>query len=129
MIKEEEKKESNLSKETKLQKIFCKELISLNLKVLTLHIYHQWKNIKNLLFQNGKFLEQFFSKISNIGIRPLSVFQFNTQINASDYVVSFTDGFSLSLGFYYYFINKKNKIKLVAHSIGCLIIIQSYHYF
>lgn len=67
---------------------------------------------KNFIFKCGKFLEQFFSMISNIGIRPLSVFQFKKEIDSCDYVVSLTDGFSLSLGFYYSFIDKNNKIKL-----------------
>ncbi len=72
------------------------------------------KNYKNnLLFKSGNFLEEFFSKLTKIGIRPLSVFQFNEKVNSADYLVSLTDGFSLSLGFYYYFINRKNKIKLV----------------
>ncbi|MBO6960207.1 MAG: glycosyltransferase [Prochlorococcus marinus CUG1438] len=57
-------------------------------------------------------IEEIFSRISNIGLRPLSVFNFSNIINSSDYVVSLTDGFSISLGFYYAFINKKNKIRL-----------------
>ena len=59
-----------------------------------------------------KLIEQFFSKISNIGIRPLSVFQFINSIKKAKYVVSLTDGFSISLGFYFSFINRKNDIKL-----------------
>ena len=62
---------------------------------------------KNIIFFLGRILEQFFSKITNIGIRPLSVFRIRKKINKSDYVVSFTDGFSLSLGFYYSFLNPK----------------------
>ncbi len=68
---------------------------------------------KNLYFYSGKLLEKFFCRITNIGIRPLSVFQFNQEINSSDCIVSLTDGFSISLGFYYYFFNKKNNIKIV----------------
>ncbi len=67
---------------------------------------------KNLIFFFGRFVEQFFSKLTNVGLRPLSVFQYRKKINLSDYVVSLTDGFSLSLGFYYAFFDKKNKIKL-----------------
>jgi len=67
---------------------------------------------KSFLYLIFKPIEEIFSRISNIGIRPLSIFNFNKIINESDYVVSLTDGFSISLGFYYAFINKKNKIKL-----------------
>lgn len=67
----------------------------------------------NLLVVIFKPFEEIFSMFSKIGIRPLSVFQFKEKINNADYVVSLTDGFSLSLGFYYSFLNKKNQIKLV----------------
>ena len=68
---------------------------------------------KNLFYFFGKIIEEFFCRISNIGIRPLSVYQFKKTINNSDYVVSLTDGFSLSLAFYYSFIDTRNQIKLV----------------
>ena len=67
---------------------------------------------KNKFYFLVKIIEQFFSKISNLGIRPLSVFQFIHLIKKAKYVVSLTDGFSISLGFYFSFINKKNNIKL-----------------
>lgn len=67
---------------------------------------------KNVLFIIFKPIQEILCRISNIGIRPLSVFNLNKIINTSDYVLSLTDGFSISLGFYYAFINKKNKIKL-----------------
>ena len=85
-------------------------------------IISQGFNIKHLsstkkykqkpIFLLGKYIEEFFCKLSNIGIRPLSVYQFRNLINSSNYIVSFTDGFSLSLGFYYSFIDKRNQIKL-----------------
>ena len=67
---------------------------------------------KNIIYTIGRIFEQFFSKISNIGIRPISVFRLRKKINKSDYAVSLTDGFSLSLGFYYSFFDPKSKIKL-----------------
>tara|TARA_B100000212_G_C27329415_1_gene513872 strand:+ start:149 stop:1267 length:1119 start_codon:yes stop_codon:yes gene_type:complete len=67
---------------------------------------------KDLFYVLVKLIEQFFSRISNCGIRPLSVFQFMHLIKKAKYVVSLTDGFSISLGFYFSFINKKNNIKL-----------------
>ena len=67
---------------------------------------------RNLLAFIFRPFEEIFSIFSKIGIRPLSVFQFKEKINNADYVVSLTDGFSLSLGFYYSFLNKKSKIKL-----------------
>ena len=67
---------------------------------------------KGLLISLGKLIEQFFSKLSYIGIRPVSVHLFKEKINNSDFIISLTDGFSMSLGFYYYFIDNKNKIKI-----------------
>tara|TARA_B100000212_G_scaffold203737_1_gene153769 strand:+ start:475 stop:1599 length:1125 start_codon:yes stop_codon:yes gene_type:complete len=77
------------------------------------HLSSSEKYKKNLFFFFGRMLEDIFSRISNIGIRPLSVLQFKSIINNSDYIVSLTDGFSISLAFYYTFIDTKNKIKLV----------------
>ncbi len=77
------------------------------------HLSSSRKYKKNLVFFFGKIIEEFFSRITNIGIRPLSVLQFDKFINKSDFVVSLTDGFSISLGFYYSFIDPKNKIKIV----------------
>ena len=68
---------------------------------------------RKVIYFLGRFIEEIFSKISDIGIRPLSVFQFRRKINKAKYIVSLTDGFSISLGFYFYFLDKKNKIKLV----------------
>ena len=68
---------------------------------------------KNLVFKICSLIEKIQAKISNIGIRPLSVYQFSKQISEVDYVVSLTDGFSMSLGFYYTFFERKNSIKLV----------------
>ena len=76
------------------------------------HLTSSIKYKRNLIYILGKFIEQFFSKISNVGLRPLQVFHFRKKINSSDIVVSLTDGFSLSLGFYYAFFDKKNKIKI-----------------
>lgn len=76
------------------------------------HYSSSKKYKESLFFKFGRWIEQFFSLISNIGIRPLSVFQFRKKINNASYVVSLTDGFSISLGFYYCFINRKSKIKL-----------------
>ncbi len=67
---------------------------------------------KNIIFYIGSLVEKIFCKLTNIGIRPLSVFQFKEFINSSSHVISLTDGFSLSLGFYYSFFDKQNKIKL-----------------
>ena len=67
---------------------------------------------KNLLIFFFKPFQEIISRLSNIGIRPLSVYNFSNVINKSDYVVSLTDGFSISLGFYYYFINKNSKTKI-----------------
>ena len=67
---------------------------------------------KKIIYFLFKPIEEFFSRISNIGIRPLSVHQFRKKINRSNFVVSLTDGFSISLGFYFGLIDKKNKIKL-----------------
>ena len=76
------------------------------------HLTSSRKYPKELLYIVGSFFEKIFSKLSNIGIRPLSVYQFRKEINKSNYILSLTDGFSLSLGFYYSFINKKSKVKL-----------------
>ncbi len=76
------------------------------------HISSNKKYKKNILFTFGKIIEEIFSRLTNIGIRPLSVHQFKKYIDSSKYVISLTDGFSLSLGFYYSFIDKRNKIKL-----------------
>jgi len=76
------------------------------------HLSSSVKYKNNLLVFIFRPLEEIFSIFSNIGIRPLSVFQFKEKINNADYVVSLTDGFSLSLGFYYSFLNKKSQIKL-----------------
>ena len=71
------------------------------------------KEYKNSFFYNLiDFIEKIQSRISQIGIRPLSVYQFRKEINRSDYIVSLTDGFSLSLGFYYTFLDRKNKVKI-----------------
>lgn len=67
---------------------------------------------KKIIYFLLKPIEEIFSRISNIGIRPLSVHQFRKKINRSNFVVSLTDGFSISLGFYFGLIDKKNKIKL-----------------
>ena len=77
------------------------------------HLSSNKRYKKNIFYLLVGLLEEFCCRITNIGIRPLSVFQFRKIIDASDYVVSLTDGFSLSLGFYYNFIDRKNKIKLV----------------
>ena len=76
------------------------------------HICSTKKYKNNIIYFFGKIVEEIFSRLTNIGIRPLSVHQFKKYIDSSNYVVSLTDGFSLSLGFYYSFIDKKNKIKL-----------------
>ena len=76
------------------------------------HLTSSIKYKRNLIYILGRFIEQFFSKITNVGLRPLQVFHFRKKINSSDIVVSLTDGFSLSLGFYYAFFDKKNKIKI-----------------
>ena len=67
----------------------------------------------NLVYFFGKILEELFCRISHIGIRPLSVYKFKKIINKSDYIVSLTDGFSLSLAFYYTFLETNKHIKLV----------------
>lgn len=67
---------------------------------------------KDIYYLFLKLFEEFFCRISNIGIRPLSVHQISNLINNSDYVLSLTDGFSISLGFYYAFIDKKSKLKI-----------------
>ena len=77
------------------------------------HLTSSKKYKSNFIYTFGRFIEQIFSKISNIGLRPISVFQYRKKINNSDYIVSLTDGFSLSLGLYYALLDKKNKIKLV----------------
>ena len=76
------------------------------------HFSSSIKYKKNLFFLIIRLIEQLFCKYSNVGIRPISVFQYRKIINKSQYVVSLTDGFSLSLGFYYSLLDKKNKIKL-----------------
>ena len=78
-----------------------------------LHLSSSGNYKKNLFYFIGKTIEEIFCRISNIGIRPLSVLRFKRVINKSDYIVSLTDGFSISLAFYYRFIDSKNKIKLV----------------
>ena len=76
------------------------------------HFSSAIKYKSNLFFYFGNLVEKIFSKFTSVGIRPLSVFQYRKKINESKYVVSLTDGFSLSLGFYYSFFEKKNNIKL-----------------
>ncbi|MBO8232356.1 hypothetical protein CU311_06640 [Prochlorococcus marinus str. MU1402] len=77
------------------------------------HLSSSGEYKKNLFNLFGRIIEDFFCKISNIGLRPLSVAKFKRIIKVSDYVVSLTDGFSISLAFYYTFIDTKTKIKLV----------------
>ena len=77
-----------------------------------IHLSSSIKYPEEVIYQIGSFFEKIISRVSNVGIRPFSVYQFRNEINKSDYTVSLTDGFSLSLGFYYSFIDKKNKIKL-----------------
>lgn len=76
------------------------------------HFSSAIKYKSNLFFYFGNLVEKIFSKFTSVGIRPLSVFQYRKKIDDSNYVVSLTDGFSLSLGFYYSFFEKKNNIKL-----------------
>ena len=107
------KKRLNLIKEKKAPKDFLQGIDFLRSKGFDIgHLSSAKPYKKTLFFKIGKFIEEFFCKFSQIGIRPLSVFQYKKEINNSDYIVSLTDGFSLSLGFYYYFINKKSKVKL-----------------
>ena len=107
------KKRLNLIKKEKAPKDFLQGIDFLKSKGLNIEHLSSIKSYKQtFLSKIGNLIEEFFCKISNIGIRPLSVFQFEKKIKASDYVVSLTDGFSISLGFYYYFINKKSSIKL-----------------
>lgn len=85
-------------------------LMSNGFDILNLNSAEKYKN--SIIFNIGKFFENCHSKISNIGIRPLSVLNFREIIDKSNYVVSLTDGFSISLCFYYTFFESKNKIKL-----------------
>ena len=62
---------------------------------------------ENIIFKLGSFLEKIQAKISGIGLRPFSVHNFAKTINSSDGIISLTDGFSLSLGFYFIFKSKK----------------------
>ena len=86
-------------------------LISSGFNIKNLNSSGKYKDTK--LYNIGQFLENLHSKISNIGIRPLSVFKFRKIIKKSDYVVSLTDGFSISLCFYYTFLEANQNIKLV----------------
>ena len=102
-----------LIKENKAPKDFFQSIDFLRANNFDIdHLSSSIKYKKNLFFFIVRLIEQLFSKYSNVGIRPISVFQYRKKINKSDYVVSLTDGFSLSLGFYYSFCDKKNKIKL-----------------
>ena len=67
---------------------------------------------RNFFYNLINFIEKLQSRISQVGIRPLSVYQFRKKINKSDYIVSLTDGFSISLGFYYMFLDRKNKVRI-----------------
>ena len=108
------KERLDLIKKNKAPKDFFQGLDSVDkTKFRILHLSSAQKYKKTIFSSFFWFVEQCFSKVSNIGIRPLSVFQHKKLINNADYVLSLTDGFSLSLGFYYAFINKKSKIKLV----------------
>ena len=103
-----------LMKEKKAPKDFLQSIDFLNANGFKIQHLSSTKTYrKSLFFKIGKIIEQLQTKISNIGIRPLSVYQFSKQISKVDYVVSLTDGFSLSLGFYYAFFEKNNAIKLV----------------
>ncbi len=107
------KERENLIKNRKAPRDFFQGLDVLKSKGYDIDHLSSSKPYKNDIFYYlVKLIEQFFSKISNLGIRPLSVFQFIDLINEAKYVVSLTDGFSISLGFYFSFINKKNNIKL-----------------
>ena len=88
------KERINLIKKKKLQKIFFKVLI-FEVKNLILSIFLLQLNINSFLINIGKFIEEFFSKISNVGLRPLQVFYFREKINSTNYVVSLTDGFKV----------------------------------
>ena len=103
----------SLIKENKAPKDFFQSIDFLRTKNFNIdHLSSSIKYKRNLLVFIFRPFEEIFSIFSKIGIRPLSVFQFKEKINNASYVVSLTDGFSLSLGFYYSFLNKKSKIKL-----------------
>ena len=100
-------KRINLIKNKKAPRDFLYSIDFLNSNGFNIqHLSSIKKYKRNFIFVFGRIFEQIFSKITNVGIRPLAVFQFRKIINNSDYVVSLTDGFSVSLGFYYSFINK-----------------------
>tara|TARA_B100000886_G_scaffold340495_1_gene310486 strand:- start:3237 stop:4361 length:1125 start_codon:yes stop_codon:yes gene_type:complete len=77
------------------------------------HLSSSGDNSKNFFNSFGRIIENLFCRISNVGLRPLSVAKFKRFINCSDYIVSLTDGFSISLAFYFTFIDTKTPIKLV----------------
>ncbi len=108
------KERINLIKKNKAPRDFLQGIDFLKINNFDIdHLSSSIKYKRKIPYYLGKYLEQIFSMISDIGIRPLSVFQFRKKINKAKYVVSLTDGFSISLGFYYYFFDKRNKIKLV----------------
>ncbi|OUU22498.1 MAG: hypothetical protein CBB97_15100 [Candidatus Endolissoclinum sp. TMED37] len=108
------KERVKLVKNKKAPNDFFQSIDFLRLKGFNIkHLSSSEKYKKNLLYFFGKILEDCFCRISNIGIRPLSVSQYKKMINVSDFVVSLTDGFSISLAFYYTFIEPNNQIKVV----------------
>jgi len=107
------KERIELIKNNKAPKDFFQSIDYLRSKKFDIeHLNSSRRYKKNLFLFFGKLVEQLFSKFSNVGLRPLSVFQYRKKINSSKYVISLTDGFSLSLGFYYSFFDKKNKVKI-----------------
>ncbi len=103
----------NLIKANKAPKDFFQSIDFLRSKNFDIDHFSSSINYKkNLFFQIFRLIEELFCKYSDVGIRPISVYQYRKKINKSQYVVSLTDGFSLSLGFYYSFFDKRNKIKL-----------------
>ncbi|MBO8230534.1 hypothetical protein CU313_06820 [Prochlorococcus marinus str. MU1404] len=108
------KERERLIKKNKAPKDFFQGIDFLRSKGFDIkHLSSSIKYKKNIIYFFGGFLEKIFCRISNFGIRPFSVNQHKKTINNSDIVISLTDGFSMSLGFFYTFLDAKNKIKLV----------------
>ncbi len=107
------KERMHLVKNNKAPRDFLQGIDFLKSKKIDIqHLSSSKRYKRTIIFFVGRFIEEIVCKFSDIGIRPLSVFQFRKLINNSKYIVSLTDGFSLSLGFYYSYLDKKNKIKL-----------------
>ena len=73
---------------------------------------------KNIIYFLGNLIEKVQARISGLGLSPLKVYNFAKKIDSANGIISLTDGFSLSLGFYYIFKSKKSFVIGAFHKLS-----------